>query len=242
MRALAFETSGRTGSIALVGRDGNQAPQVERHIALPEKQRTAQCLAPAVADLLADARQRLEDLDVICVASGPGSFTGLRIGVTLAKTLAYVARVPLVGVPTLLAMSAGHSDRQRLWTVLDAQRNQLFVACFEDAEAAVSQRNPTARLCDVQQWLADLRPGETVVGPPIEKLRSQLPAGVIAETSPPRPNAADVGLVGIEFFRRGQTVDPLQLVPDYGRKSAAEEKREQMDRLDARLRKDSDSA
>ncbi len=176
-------------------------------------------------------------MGLVATTTGPGSFTGLRIGVVAAKTLAYATGARLVGVHTLAAIAAHQRaagfipavrlevTKARLWTVLDAQRGELFVACFEPGRQLADAPHPATEILSVDQWLARLAPGDFVAGPPLAKLAPRLPAGVRAtnEAASP-PSAAAVGRLAVELFHRGGAVDPLALVPNYYRKSAAEEK------------------
>ena len=102
MRVLAIETVGMTGSVAVLSGD---EVLVERR--LDTERRSAQTLAPAIQDLLAEVGWRPADLELVAVAQGPGSFTGLRIGITTAKGLAYVLGCRLLGVNTLRAIANG---------------------------------------------------------------------------------------------------------------------------------------
>ena len=78
--------------------------------------------------MLAQCQWEALSIDLVCVTTGPGSFTGLRIGVTTAKTFAYAAAAELVGTHTLAVLAAGVEQASgRLWAILDAQRQELFV-------------------------------------------------------------------------------------------------------------------
>ncbi len=222
MRVVALETSERIGTVAALTAQDDEVTLVEV-LTLPGDQRSAQSLLPALHEMLDRCDWRAGDLDLICVTTGPGSFTGLRIGVTVAKTFAYASQAKLIGIPTLSAIAAGvHSKQPRLWAILDAQRQELFVACFTEEEKETA---PEVSIMGIEEWLAELREGDSVVGPPLKKLAERLPAGVrMADEATWAPQAAVVGRLGIEAFLSGESDDPLQLVPHYYRKSAAEEK------------------
>lgn len=225
MRILALETSGRVGSVALLQADGPQAVLVaERE--LPADQRTARSLLPCVQQLLREQQWPPASIELVGVATGPGSFTGLRIGVVAAKTFAYATGAQLAGVHTLAAIAAGTNVRHgRLWTMLDAQRQELFVAAFDADRPLAEQRDPPTEILSVPEFLARLSSGDAIAGPPIVKLREQLPKDVIvAHESTWIPTAAAIGHLAARWLAAGATVDPLQLVPQYFRKSAAEEK------------------
>jgi tRNA threonylcarbamoyladenosine biosynthesis protein TsaB len=211
--------------VALLDRSGGAAtPLVQR--ALPEGQRSAKSLLPCVADALREASWRPTDLDLIAVTTGPGSFTGLRIGVVAAKTLAYATGAKLVGVHTLAAIAAGvQCEASRLWVLLDAQRQEFFAACFDLRRPLDQQLDLETHILGFEQWLALVKTGDAVAGPPVAKMRERMPAELtIADTPQTSPHAADVGGLAIAHFDAGETVDPLALTPRYFRKSAAEEK------------------
>jgi len=225
LRVLALETSGRIGSLATLQASEEQISTVSS-VLLPDDQRSAQSLLPSIESLFAESGWKPQQLNLLCVTTGPGSFTGLRIGVTTAKTLAYATDAELVEVHTLAAMAAGISaPYERLWTILDAQRQELFVAQFEPDWQDHSADMPETRIVGIEQWLQELSPGDVVSGPPLQKLADRLPAGVdIAQAEDWQPRAEAVGRLGIAAYQRGQVVDAMQLVPRYYRKSAAEEK------------------
>lgn len=225
MRVLALETSGRMGSVALMERDGDQWTVV-REMRLPAVERTARSLLPAVKRLLVELGWKPGELDLVCATTGPGSFTGLRLGVVTAKMIAYATGAKLAGVHTLAAIAEGTGlGEGRLWAVLDAERAELFAARFEGGKAIGNQCVPATGVLAIDQWLACLQPGDVVAGPPLAKLCERLPSGVIvADEAAWTPSAAAVGRLGWMALERGEIVSPLELVPNYFRKSAAEEK------------------
>src|SRR5438105_3971142 len=123
MRILGVETSGSSGSVAVLDDE-----QLLATVALDPAQRTARTLAPAIRDLLTQVSWRPADVQLVAVTAGPGSFTGLRLGVTTAKTFAYAVGCQVLGVNTLEVIAA-QTPREcsPLEIVLDAQRQQLFV-------------------------------------------------------------------------------------------------------------------
>jgi tRNA threonylcarbamoyladenosine biosynthesis protein TsaB len=225
MRIVAIETSGRHGSVAVLNGEADRAELLQQST-LGGHQRTAQSLAPALQDLLKQMDLKPGSIELVAVAVGPGSFTGLRIGVTTAKTLAYAVGANVIGVNSLAAMAAqAPMSPAPLWTVLDAQREELFVARFvADAHGRMPIDCETSiALRDV--WLAQLVTGDRVTGPPLRALLANLPAGVMAlpETLW-QPMAAAVGRVGWQAFLSGRRGDVWEMTPQYYRRSAAEEK------------------
>ncbi len=227
LRIIAIETSVRIGSLAALRNHGSEVELIHS-IELPSDRRTAQALLPTLHELLNRCDWKAGDLELVCVTSGPGSFTGLRLGITTAKTLAYATGAELVGVSTLATIAANvETNPSRLWAVLDAQRQELFAACFEEGWQSNGNYMPETRILSIEAWLEQLREGDYVAGPPLSKLADRLPAGVkLVDPQFWNPQASTLGRLGFASHQLGQTVDPMQLVPNYYRKSAAEEKAE----------------
>ena len=127
MKLLAIESSAKAASVALV-EDGRLAAQNFQHAGLTH----SRTLLPMLHSLLDGLGVGVADIDKIAVAHGPGSFTGLRIGVATAKGLAFAAEKPLVGVSSLEAMAhqAKHLGPGLITPVMDARREQVYNALF----------------------------------------------------------------------------------------------------------------
>jgi len=226
IRMIAIETSGRHGSVATLLGNGDQARLVGQ-LALSGDQRTAQALAPALSDLLTETGWSPKSVDLVAVAVGPGSFTGLRIGVTTAKTFAFAVGAEAEAVNTLeaLAFQAPPSTAP-LWTILDAQRQEVFVAKFAPNTNGILIAADETTIMSQDAWLTRLQPGDRVIGTALRGLAPRLPNGV--EMMPPQlwqPMAAAVGQVAWQAYRAGRRDDLWKLVPQYYRLSAAEEKK-----------------
>ena len=127
MLILAFESSAKPASVALM-KDGELVSQYFQCSALTH----SRTLLPMAEDLLKNAELRVADIDLFAVAHGPGSFTGIRIGVSAVKGLAWAAEKPCVGVSTLEAMAwNGVSHGGIVCPVMDARRSQVYNALFE---------------------------------------------------------------------------------------------------------------
>jgi tRNA threonylcarbamoyladenosine biosynthesis protein TsaB len=223
-RILAIETSGRHGSVALLSCVSDRA-EVLKQIELSGNERTAQILAPSIRGLLNEKNWSPKSVDLVAVAVGPGSFTGLRIGVTTAKTFAYAAKTQLLGINTLEAIAAqAPAADGRLWAMLDAQRQELFAASFARSESGLTTVRET-HIISVASWLAGLQPGDRVSGPALSRIAKSMPANVnVVPQDLWQPMATSVGQLAWKKFQTGQTADIWQLVPQYYRSSAAEEK------------------
>lgn len=172
---------------------------------------------------------------MIAVTIGPGLFTGLRVGVVAAKTLAYVNKTPIAAVDTLEVVARQALDQtahstQRIKPVLNAQRQQLFGSTFQVNDQCQLKQLGESAIVDRQQWLDQLAPGDLVTGtglkPLIETIRNSdsVPGIEIASESTWNSTAAQVGALGIEKFLAGHHDDLWKLEPTYFRPSAAEEK------------------
>jgi tRNA threonylcarbamoyladenosine biosynthesis protein TsaB len=223
MRILAIETTDVAGSIA--------ALEMGRILAahdLDSRLRSAQTLAPAIVSLLEKAAWRPGDVKLVAVATGPGSFTGLRVGVATAKLFAYAVGAEVLGVNTLEVIAAQQTtvtEGAELWAVLDAQRNQVFAGRFTRDNMGWQWQGETA-LLDNSAWIAGLKPGQIVNGPVLEKLASKLSGEIkVADQAQWTPKAATVGQLAWKHYQTGRRDDVFGLLPQYFRASAAEEKR-----------------
>lgn len=237
LQVLALETSSTGGSVALLDND-----RVLLESPLQPGQRIAQSLAPTVDDILRKVGWRPGDIGLIAVTQGPGSFTGLRVGVTFAKTLAYAARAEAIGVNTLEAIAAQvpaaapDAGPEFIAAVIDAQRQQLFEAAFRRGNNGELENTRESNIVDNDRWLDELPRPITVTGPGLRKLFDKLSArtGVtVVDQQYWTPRAATVGQIGFRHYRSGRRDDFWKLSPLYYRKSAAEEKRDQSDQSSA---------
>jgi tRNA threonylcarbamoyladenosine biosynthesis protein TsaB len=223
MRILALETTDRDGSLAAATDDNLLA-----ELTLERTQRSAQSLAPAMVALLRQVGWRPADVQLVAVSCGPGSFTGLRIGVTTAKVFAYAVGAQILGVDTLEAIAAAAPENvTKVSVVMDAQRGQVVErrycrrldGWFEPAEPQ--------RLIDVESWLQQLPPETAVSGPILAKLASRVPSHIrLLDRHCWSPRASVVARLAARDHAQGRRDDLWQIAPRYCRRSAAEEKLE----------------
>ena len=220
MRTLALDTSTSTGTVAVL-ESGVLLGQRE----LPRGQRSAQALAPLISEQLVEVGWKPREIELIATTRGPGSFTGLRIGVTTAKTLAYATGAQLLAVNTLEVIAAqAPTHVQTLEVVLDAQRQQLYRARYRRDDSGRLATVTQTSIVDASWWISSLESQSYVTGPGLSKLADRLPDGVRrVEPELWAPRAKTVGQLAFDYFRAGRRDDLWQLVPSYFRKSAAEE-------------------
>jgi tRNA threonylcarbamoyladenosine biosynthesis protein TsaB len=221
VRILALETTEMTGSVAAAADDN-----VLEELQLDSMQRSAQSLAPAIGTLLEKVGWRPRDVQLVAVTIGPGSFTGLRVGVTTAKVFAYAVGADILGIDTLQTIAAGAPPEiQALWAAVDAQRGEVVAGEFRRDADGWFEPIGSARLVGVDAWLAGLPAGSIVTGPVLRKLAGRLPSGVTSlEPRYWQPAAGYVARLAARRYAAGQRDDLWTLTPRYSRRSAAEEK------------------
>ena len=227
MKILALESSATAASVALC-EDEALIAQSFRDTGLTH----SQTLLPMTEELLAHCGLTVADLDLIAVAAGPGSFTGLRIGVTTAKGLAWAAQLPCAGCSTLEAMAWNLAGLDgELCAAMDARRHQVYNARFR-AENGTITRLTEDRAIALEDLIEELRGTKTtqiVLGDGARLCWEALTAaGIPARLAPPnlrQQTAWGVARLGLELAKAGQTVPPEELVPVYHRLSQAERER-----------------
>ena len=161
---------------------------------LDEARRHARDLVPAVKELLTEQGWRPGDLTGVIVGRGPGSYTGLRVGLMSAKTFAYVTGGVLLAVESFAALARqAPAEAETVDVIADAQQEKLYVQRFSGPE-----RQPATALAIVPfaDWLATLSAGSCVIGPGLERFGPRLPAEV-RKVEAWLPNVATVLQVGV---------------------------------------------
>lgn len=221
MLILALETSGFGGSIALLDDEHVLGERV-----LDAGRRHAQTLVPEIHSLLQEHHRKAAECELIAVSSGPGSFTGLRVGITCAKTMAYVTGAKLTAVPTFPCLAAGcPDDVNRVQVIMNAQRQELFVGHFERHSARSWCESRPLNIEKVAAWQEQLTADDAVTGPDLEALAETITSRCrVLAPEFWQPQARWVGRLGLQYLQAGQGVTCWDLQPLYVRKSAAEEK------------------
>jgi tRNA threonylcarbamoyladenosine biosynthesis protein TsaB len=220
-RLLILETSGRVGQVAVAQGDALRGVRP-----LDEARRHARDLAPAVRDLLEAQGWTPQDLDAVIVSRGPGSYTGLRVGIMSAKTLAYATGCALLAVDTFAAVAAQcPAEALCVDIVADAQQDKVYVERFARPAANLPFRSATP-LCirPFSEWLALLAPPIWASGPGLRIRDGRFPEGVrVAPPSCWDPQPESLLQLGLARYRNGERDDFWALEPLYLRPSSAEE-------------------
>jgi tRNA threonylcarbamoyladenosine biosynthesis protein TsaB len=222
-RLLILETSGRVGLVALAQGAGLLAAR-----RLDEARRHARDLAPAVRDLLAEHNWKPGNVDAVIVSLGPGSYTGLRVGIMSAKTFAYATGSALIGVETFRAIALQAEQTIRLDVIADAQQDKIYVERFVRERNGEPWRVETAlHIARLDDWLAALPSDVPVSGPGLHVHGRSIP-GHICQISPEQwdPRTDSLLQIGLARFHSGERDDVWNLEPIYLRPSSAEEQKQ----------------
>lgn len=225
MRVLGIETATPVCSVALV--DGMR---LLGEYSVNAGRTHSQRLMPMISALLSEAGLTREDLDGVVVSRGPGSYTGLRIGLTTGKALAFALQRPIAGVPTLEALAHNLSGTGALvCPVLDAKRGEVYTALYQTA-GETPETVETPRGVGLRVWLEQLsgRKGQFVFGGDGAEIHRETILEVLgsrARLAPPHsrlPRAASVADLGRRRLEAGGGDDAFGLNPLYLRRSEAE--------------------
>ena len=227
MLILAFETSAKAGSVAL-WQQGKLLSESYQNTGLTH----SQTLLSMAQSIIASCGFTPQQVAAVAVAAGPGSFTGVRIGVAAAKGFAWGLEIPCCGVSTLEAMAENLGVYDGLvLPVMDARRSQVYNAVFQ-AENGVLTRMCEDRAISLDalcEELSDCGKPVYLVGDgsvlTYNTLKDRLPSLILPPEHRMHQRAAGVALVAERMIRNGETCSAAQLTPNYLRLSQAERER-----------------
>ncbi len=225
MKILALDTSCMMGSVAVVDGQMIVAEQL-LNIKITHSER----LIASIDALLEAAELKLHDMDAFAVAIGPGSFTGLRIGLAAAKGFAFVTEKPILGVSTLLGLAYNvYGSREPVVAVLDARRGEYYVADyrFEGPKVETHLADTVMKPEELATYIESLNEKVVVVGDGVyslhertgDRLKDQI---IVPPPSDIHPRASNIAHLAMERAARSDFDDLDQLAPNYIRKSDAE--------------------
>ena len=227
MRILAFETSAKAASVALL-EDGKLVGESYQNTGLTH----SQTLMVMAQDLMNQCGVSVSEVDAVAVANGPGSFTGVRIGVAAAKGFAWGKQLPCYGVSTLEAMAHSLGIWQGyICPVMDARRNQVYNALFyvNHGEITRVEADRAIALEDLGAQLKTLEGPIFLVGDGSSLCHNRLGGVITNLVLPPEhrihQRATGVGLVAHKLSQAGADADANGLSPNYLRLSQAERER-----------------
>ena len=218
MRILGIETSTMTGSVALMDEE-----RLIAEYTLNLKETHTSRLMPTIDRVTKDASLTIKDLDGIAVSLGPGSFTGLRIGIATAKGLAQGLNIPVVGIPTLDGLAFQlFNCKDLICPILDARKGEVYYALYKNGK-----RLSEYMACKPDRLLEKLgsriqNPGSRIVflGDGVEVhedlIKRRLGRKAVFTPKTRRlPSAASIAELGLKKLKRGINSELLTLKPIY---------------------------
>ena len=224
MPILAIDTSSRVSSVAIASEE-----RLWAELTMEGKLTHSETLMPHIEQVLGMAELPKEELEGIAVSIGPGSFTGLRIGLAAAKAMAYALEIPLVAVSSLQALACHYPvSGVRLVSLVDAQKGNAYREsyCWESGNLKVLEPMGIVPVKEFLGACGDLRVETILLGDMTGKrtvAEWSLPPHV--RIAPPHlrmPRAAGVAMLGLRKLAAGEKADPMSLEPVYVRRSEAE--------------------
>jgi tRNA threonylcarbamoyladenosine biosynthesis protein TsaB len=220
MLILSIDTSWKHGSLALARGDAQDFELLET-ASLTGGAFSAE-LVPQIAAVLARRNLRKQEIDGFVAVSGPGSFTGLRVGLAAIKGLVEVLQRPIATVSVLEALAIASGVNGRVFTALDAQRGEVFLGQYSvDIETLLATSLEQESLLGREAFLAALPAGATVITPDASIAELAFPAGTTLRQIE-RPCAEAIARMGLRKILAGQTVSADALDANYVRRSDAE--------------------
>jgi tRNA threonylcarbamoyladenosine biosynthesis protein TsaB len=217
MLLLAIDTSGKHGSIALARAGERSAEDVELIATVPLTGGTFSAqLVPQMAELLSSHGFTQLDIGALAVATGPGSFTGLRIGLAVVKALVEVLQKPIAAVSLLELCVVNSGAQGKVMSALDAGRNDVYVG-----EYGVPENQPPREYISTRREFLAQAQGWSVVTPDSTLAQAAREAGLSVSRLEPI-SAADVACVGWRSIQSGRAVTAEELEANYIRRTDAE--------------------
>lgn len=230
MKLLALDSSGLVASVAVVEDDITVAEYT-----LNYKKTHSQTLLPMLDELRRMTELDLNSIDAIAVASGPGSFTGLRIGAATAKGLGLALGLPIIPVPTVDALAYNlYGSTKNICPLMDARRNQVYTGLytFENDTLVTIEPQCAVDIAKISQKINEFGKEVVFLGDGVSVYREKLVELVkvpydFAPSCCNRQRAACVAALGEVLYQAGITQDAAAFAPDYLRLSQAERERNQ---------------
>ncbi len=230
MKVLGIDSSGMTATVALIEDD-----KLIAEFTVNNKRTHSETLMPMIDKVLTASETDIRDVELLAIAAGPGSFTGLRIGAATVKGLGMSLDVPVAAIPTCegLAMNLSGTDRL-VCPLMDARRNQVYTGLYRVSgdmpEAVIEQ---TA--CDISEIVDKVNEaGEKVIflGDGAAIFKEYIESNIRVEFSFANANAslqrgASIASLGLIYQKAGKTVSVDEFTPVYLRPSQAERVREE---------------
>ncbi|MDI6600967.1 MAG: tRNA (adenosine(37)-N6)-threonylcarbamoyltransferase complex dimerization subunit type 1 TsaB [Thermoanaerobacteraceae bacterium] len=222
MRILGIDTSTSVGSAAVVEDD-----RILGEFYIESNMTHSVKFMPMMGELLNTLDIGMEDMDAVAVTIGPGSFTGLRIGLAHAKAICHALDKPIVGINTLDALAYNMFNMRRtVCPMLDARNEQVYTAIYEDGKRVSEYMG-----ISIHDLIHELRGRDVIISGDgarryAEVFRDNLPDVILAPAYLMMPRASSIAMLGIEKLKAGEEDNLYKIAPFYMRKPQAERLRE----------------
>ncbi|MFA9423368.1 MAG: tRNA (adenosine(37)-N6)-threonylcarbamoyltransferase complex dimerization subunit type 1 TsaB [Sedimentibacter sp.] len=225
MKILAIESASITASCAV-----SQGDNILGEFSLSHKKTHSEKLMPLIEELLSELEMKLQDFDAIAISEGPGSYTGLRIGAAIAKSMAYAANIPIVSIPTIKSLAGNiYSVDKLIVPIMDAKSRRVYTGIYKwenDDLVAVKEQFP----CTIDELIELLNEYEEEIifnGDGSVNYKN-----IIEEKLNKKPyfapskfnslNASTLSYIGYKMAKNKNTVSASEFYPKYLRLSQAE--------------------
>jgi tRNA threonylcarbamoyladenosine biosynthesis protein TsaB len=219
-KVLLLETSGSSGIVAL-----GFGSTIVAHRVLEIAKKHVSDMAPAIAEMLKECGWEAKNLDAIATGIGPGSYTGLRIGLMSSRTLAMMTGARLLGISTfeILAQHCLDVGHAKVEIIADAQQDKIYAQHFENNNSQLISASEL-KIVSTAEWVANRDISFAIAGPGVPKVIPLVPAnqGMVVEQSGDINKESFLALALKKLFSH-HSDDPLSLQPLYLRRSSAEE-------------------
>ncbi len=223
MKILALETATIAGSVAIFDNASGLVGEVRINVRIAHAER----LMPSIQWLLESSRISIEEVDAFAVSIGPGSFTGLRIGLSTVKGFAFATGKPVVSVPTLDAFARTVPFcAYQICPILDARKDEVFTGLYRWEGKGIEKIMPEKAMSP-ERLINEIKDQTLFIGDGITRYGDVIKekCGNLALFPPPSimsPSASTVAEIAYEKYNQGELSEPVSLVPFYIRKSEAE--------------------
>lgn len=232
MLTLAFDTTSKTAAVALL-----KDKEIIYDTIINTGLNHSEVILPAIDQALGQERIKITDIDLLACTIGPGSFTGVRIGVSTIKGLMLATGKPAVGISSLaaLALNAG-STGKLICSILDAGRGQIYTAYFRYNKKGILEQLGTEKVIKPQNLLSDIKEDVVCIGEGAVKYQNvfrniQNKNLIIDSALPQYIKGSAVGILGIDKFARNELLKVEECVPVYLRSADARPKKALFEKL-----------
>ncbi len=227
IRGLAIESATKTASVAVIEKVGNEDVRILSEMTLNGKLNHSETLLPMIDSMFKLLDFKSRDLDFIAVSKGPGSYTGLRIGISVAKGIARVAKAKMVGISTIYTLACNGYKDYIICPMLDARRQHAYSAIYKREDNKLTQLlEPELRsVKELVDIASDIEGKKQYLGDGSVTHRNIILDNaknyVLANERENTPFASVMALEGLKRFEAGDFSEYNEFVPDYFRASQA---------------------